>query len=637
MTKEYTSDDIDVLDSVQYVRLRTHNYFGNTNLHEVNVPIFNDDAPIHQQTHSFVPATLKAVEEIIDNCIDEFHDGEINKPILTIKADCQNGHYIISDNGRGVPIDKHKKMNQHTPEVIFGTLMSGRNFKDDKNTGVRGQNGVGSSCVNFCSTQFNVTVTRDGKKYKQQFSQGSTKRTKPSITSTKSKQTGTEVEFKLDPQVFSDIQLPSEIIESKAIELAMCNPGMKVCLSDINGKNKKTYHFTSTDQAMKKYCGSNKFYSFSGPDTNIYILADYHDDDTEIVNSWVNSSYLIDGGLCNTQLSNAFFSKLEQTFLKMPEFKGSNSKTSIDKRAMKQGLGIFCFVNVTNPTYDAQHKSRLTGPNLRDHFTTVIDNNWNKFRQQAKNNLFEQIKARLTDASRNQKVKEFEKKIKNNKTKSIKGFLDATGKDRTQCILLITEGMSASSRIKEVRDPTTHGTYELGGKVNNVYGSGVKQLEEMGKYTDLLSVIGLVPGKKADKSKLNFGKIFITTDADTDGDDIFTLLVNMFYQFWPELMDPNDPILYRLLAPNVVASKNNKRIHFQTQQEFEKQQHKYKNYQIEYMKGLGGMSEEDWRLMLDNLDQVAIPLPADDKIDQALDLLFSPDVEKRKKWLTKQD
>jgi DNA gyrase/topoisomerase IV subunit B len=188
--------------------------------------------------------------------------------------------------------------------------------------------------------------------------------------------------------------------------------------------------------------------------------------------------------------------------------------------------------------------------------------------------------------------------------------------------------------ITQARNPKVHASYPLTGKINNVYGSTVAQLLKMGKVTDLISAIGLVPGRKALRSELNYGRLVIATDADVDGGDIFTLLVNLFYTYWPELFDKNyEPFVFRLVAPNVCAYKGNKRIHFPTRGDFDKNKSRYKGWTINYYKGLGSMVQKDWEMILSGETDTLIPITDDGKMKSTLKLLFSGDADARKNWL----
>ena len=156
----------------------------------------------------------------------------------------------------------------------------------------------------------------------------------------------------------------------------------------------------------------------------------------------------------------------------------------------------------------------------------------------------------------------------------------------------------------------------------------------MGKLTNLLSVIGLTPGIKATSQNLNFGKIVISTDSDPDGGSIFSLLVNMFYKYWPELFTSDTPLVYRLLAPNLVAYNKKERIYFPDMIEFNKVANKYKNHTVVYYKGLGSMEKLDWTTMLEDLDRYILPMEYDDNFNAIIKLLFSDNADNRKEWLT---
>src|SRR5271165_3782248 len=205
---EYTAEDIKVLDDRSHVRLRTNVYLGNTKKTSYSVPLFLNDK-FEVKEIEFIPAVYKAVGEIIDNSIDEFANTTFAGKVLSIEANPILGTYTITDNGRGVPIDMHSS-GKYTPEVAFGSLRSGRNFEEGKETGVIGQNGVGSACTNYCSVEFSLDIHRDGKRYRQTFTDGAKEISKPSIRAGSDK-TGTSVSFQLDNKVFEDTTLPDEL------------------------------------------------------------------------------------------------------------------------------------------------------------------------------------------------------------------------------------------------------------------------------------------------------------------------------------------------------------------------------------------------------------------------------------------
>lgn len=617
--KQYTGADIQVLSDREHVRLRLPVYAGATSPHTYDVPLFIGNK-FRVEKITFVPAVYKCVGEIIDNSLDEFAQTSPVGKHISIDAHPMLGMYTITDNGRGVPIDKHES-GPYTPEVVFGQLRSGRNFADGKAAGVIGQNGMGSSITCFCSTEFKIDIHRDGKRYRQTFSDGGSHITKPSVRQGSAK-TGTTIEFQLDPEVFDDITLPEQLMENRALEIALTNPGV---VAEYNGKR---YKFKKGfEEIVKKI--SKDYFKFDTDGMEFFVIFDVNESLDEQAFSWVNSSLLFDGGLCNTQFLNAFY---DRTISQLSR-EAKKAKCEVTKNDVRNHLLVIGNLRLSDPQYDAQSKTRLTGPNLRKEIGDMIDEQWSSFVRKNKDWLaavLERAMVRYHANANKRAVKEHQKNLK----KKVPGLIDATSKNRWETQLLVTEGLSAASMITQARDPRIHASYPLTGKINNVYGTTVAQLLKMGKVTDLITAIGLVPGQKALRSELNYGRVVIATDADVDGGDIFTLLINLFYTFWPELFDPNyDPFIWRLVAPNVCATKAGKRTHFPTRNEFEKAKAKYKGWTISYYKGLGSMVQKDWEMILSGETNTLIPITDDGKMKETLKLLFSGDADARKEWL----
>lgn len=620
MSKDYNSSDIKVLTDREHVRQRTQIYLGNMNRVEYTVPSFMIPSGFSLQTFEFVPAVFKSVGEILDNCIDELT--QINKRTkkITIQADTEKGVYIIADNGRGIPIGKHET-GKYTPEVALGSLRAGRNF-DETSAGVIGQNGVGSACVNYCSSHFEIKINRDGKSYNQKFKNGANKITKPKITNGP-RTTGTEIAFQLDKDVFEQgIGLPDDLMHGRAIEIAFNNPGTTVTYGN------HVYKFNhGLDDLIKKI--SKNYFKFCTDDMEFYVVFDQHTGIDEQMYTWVNSSLLFDGGLCNTQFTNAFCDNVCNSL----KTAAKKQRCTVTKNDVRQNLLIFGILKLAKPEYDAQSKTRLTGPNLRKEIQDMIPSQWKAFARQNKEWL-EEVLVRANERHHLNANKKAVNDLSKNLKKKVPGLTDATSKRRYECSLIITEGLSAASMITEVRDPKTIGSFPLTGKINNVYGASAAEVLKMSKVTNLLLAVGLIPSKKAVRSDLRFGKLYLATDADPDGDDIMTLLVNLFHQFWPELFDQHrDPFIHRLVAPNVVASKGNKRVHFTNRAEYEKKKGRYSEYSIEYMKGLGSMMKSDWEIILNGKNNSLIPIVDDGMMTQTLKLLFSDDADARKRWL----
>lgn len=628
--KKYTGADIQALSDREHVRLRTQIYLGNMHPVVHSIPLLTEDTLSIKQVE-FIPAVYKALGEVIDNALDEFSHLTSKIKLLKIDAKPDTGWYSISDNGRGVPIDMHAT-GKRTPEVALGQLKAGRNFTDDKEIGVIGQNGVGVACTNYCSSQFDVTIHRDNKRYTQRFVDGADHISSPKIVAAPMASSGTQITFQLDPAVFKNVAVPAELIHNRAIEIAITNPDVTV---EYNGKR---YRYKRGLLELVTQIASDKvFHCFEINEPNItgevFIVLNAHDGLDEQMYTWVNSSLLFDGGKCNTQFLNALF---DRTYAHL-EREAKKTKTEVTRNDVRQGLLVLANLKVKNPEYDSQAKTRLTGPDTRKEFTNMIDAQWKVFSKRA-DSWLTAVLERASERHHRQANKKAQDDHSKKRRANIAGLLDATSTDRQRCRLLITEGESAQSQISEVRDPVTTAAYGLSGKINNVYGATPAQALKMEKITELLVVIGLTPGKPAVRSQLNYGEIVIATDADYDGDDIFTLLVNVMFHFWPELFDPKQPpIIKRLTAPNVCVVKGKQRIHFARRSDFEKVRDKYRGCEVRYYKGLGSMSPIDWEMILSGKSNTTISITDDGHMSSVLMLLFGPSADLRKQWLTQFD
>ncbi len=623
MTKN-TSEEIVVLSDIEHVRKRPTLWLGGTVKETFTVPCLNDTIQFLPQT--FIPAVLRTFNEIIENAVDELNRINIPNKNIKIVANTSSGLFSIEDNGRGIPIDMHST-GKYTPEVALSQLRAGRNFDDGRIEGTVGQNGVGSACTNFCSVSFKVTIHRNNKKYYQEFSRGTA--APPTITKKVTKDTGTKVEFILDDGVFSNVTLPEQIIINKARELALTNPGLKVDLG-INGtkysfcyKDGMSQYLTDVFKKTKK----GGYFKFTDEHLETFVINGVSDRPDVNVYTWVNSAYLFDGGTCNSQVSNYFCNKV----IEQLAAQAKKAKIVINKEDVGADVLLFSNFKVSDPLYDSQAKVRFKGPDLKRNIEKMIDAQWEEFAKKNKswfNEVFERAKERYNKKADQTAGKEFKKKAA-----KVEGLLEATSDDRMSCMLLITEGDSAASQISEARDPKTIASLPLSGKINNVYGCSIAQLIAMVKIADLIKAIGLVPGQKAIRSELRFGSLGIATDADPDGDGIFTLIVNIIYRFWPELLqDSKNPFVYRMVAPNIVASKKNTRVHFANRKEFEAVQDQYKGYDLEYMKGLGSMNLDDWRQCL-AAKKTFTPVVDNGQLGKLLDLCFSDNSDNRKLWL----
>lgn len=441
MSKKYTADDIKVLSDREHVRLRTSIYLGSTEETEFIVPIFNDDK-IEIKHKVFIPALYKSLNEIIDNAIDELTQLKKKDKRIYIKYDTNRDMFKVCDNGRGVPIDLHPQTGKYTPETVFTELRSGRNFEDNqKDSGVIGTNGVGSSCVAMISDEFSVEIKRDKKIYQQTYKKGTEIIEEPFLNHYNGKDTGTCVEFKFDESLeqFKTIKIDEELVQNRACEVALNNNDIKVDFELVRGDERieKEYFFKN---GFKDYISNitDKFFEFKINEDEFsakyYILTDLYSGIDEKIFVYVNSSLLFEGGTAVNFFFNSFFNNVVNALKKETKKK----KIELNKNDVRQNLLVIGFVKMKNPRYDNQSKTRLISQEIKKYIEKMVEKDINNFIKQNPE-WVEEVMDRALFRQKIADMAEVKKKQKQKKGKPVK-LVDAYSKRRELCSIAFAEG-----------------------------------------------------------------------------------------------------------------------------------------------------------------------------------------------------
>ena len=620
--------EIKKLTPYQHVRLRTTVYYGSTTLHTGNVLSYeNNTASVVES--KWVPAVFTSFREILDNALDEVvAHGHGNRIDVTFNPSTME--FSVEDNGRGIPIDWDSEHNMHKATLALSELMSGRNFDERNNTA--GMNGIGASGVNFCSEYFTVEIHRDGKKFVQQFNEGSEflpelQKSDPKITK-KAGNSSTKISFKLSTSVFKDLTLPEKFIKDRLIEIAACNPKLKISFNNDTIKVKNI---------EKELFGNRKTISINLNDSektfdSKFILVPGLIDTGDHAQTLVNNIPAFDGGV-HIEAFKKYFS---QGILVALE-KESKKRGLIPNRGdVLETMLIFNITTMKKPEFDSQSKTRLINDNveklIKDNFTNESTfKNIIKIHKDWVQSIYDRCAAR-TQKKDDADLAKANRKLMRQKVPKL---LDANGKDRTKCILLITEGDSAKTMVSSVRDPEIHGALPLRGKILNVRGENLKTIIDNQIIADLMSAIGVGIGQKAAREDLRYGKIYLAADQDPDGANITALLVNFFYLHWPELFDSTlPPFFYSFQTPFIIQEKGKKRYYWYADNYHEYNTNDWKNCpKPTRAKGLGSLEEEDWVHSLK--DPKLIPIVDDGNLSNALDLIFSGTrADDRKAWIS---
>ena len=611
-------DQIRKLTPYQHVRLRTTVYYGSTALHTQPVLDFTGDKACVKE-YSWVPAVFTAAREVWDNALDEVvahgHGSKID-----ITYDPETISFSVEDDGRGIPIDWDDEHKMHKATLALSELMSGRNF--DERTNTAGMNGIGASGVNFCSEYFHVDIHRDGQRFQQKFEEGNEifgdalQVGQPKIT-TKQGKTGTRVSFKLSKSVFKDLTLPEQFLKSRIIEIASANPTVKF---KFNGEAIRTRKgsqalFAGYEPIVVPINNEDKQFASE------FILVPNFVESGDISHSLVNNIPVFNGGTQIDSFKRYFVTNLLNSLARESKRRGLTPNRS----DVLETCLVYNITTMLKPDFDSQSKTRLINEEVEAYVKAALDDDklYKKIQRDSKP-WIDQIYARC--AARTQKKDDAEtaklaRKLLRNKVPKL---MDATGKDRTRCILLLTEGDSAISMASAVRDPEIHGGLPLRGKILNVRGESNKTILDNGILQDIMSSIGLVLGQKVDRSQLRYGQVWITCDADTDGANIMALLCNFFYLGWPELFDAHQAPFFLVFSTPFIIQEDKKGVrHYWYSDDV----HEYDPDQFKgcpkptRAKGLGSLEEIDWANSLAN--PRLIPLRDDGKLDATLDLLFN--------------
>jgi len=605
------------MDEIEHVLSRPGMYVGSINTTEFEGFLYDHSSnKMILSAYAYNPGLIKLFDEIISNSVDEYRR---SKSVSYIKVQvCKlTGEISVEDDG-GIPVQIHPEYNQYIPEMIFGELRTGSNFSDEDRT-TSGLNGLGGKLVSIFSSTFKVETSDGSKSFIQTFSNNLLQRTQPTIR--KSDKRGTKITFTPDYEKLN-CELDEDNyrrIEKRVYDIAGCNPKIKVYINNelIKVNKFKDYVNLFVDE----------FIEDSNDEWEIALSAS--DNGFKHV-SFVNGVDTFNGGTHIDYISNQIISKLREYIKK-------KHKLDLKPANIKQHLFLFINCTVNAPTFTSQTKEFMS-LDSKDYGTQyeVSDKFIN---QMIKSGIVQSILDWAEAQQRQRELAELRKMNKQtqntNFLKKIVKFDDATLKERSECVLALTEGDSAAKVILSSRDPKTVGVFPLKGKPLNVRDIKVSKLTANEEFANIMAILGLKLREDHNIEDLRFGKVLIASDFDPDGNHICGLIVNMFQQFWPNLIKQG--LLVRLRTPVIVATiSKTKYKEFFSMSEYEQwRATNNQKHSMKWFKGLGSWSSSDFKRFLSD-DKYQEPLIYDDISDfECVDLAFDKSKsDERKLWLT---
>jgi DNA gyrase subunit B len=517
---KYDASNIKILGGVEAVRKRPDMYIGD-----------RGSGGLHH-----------LVYEVLDNSIDEALAGACDNIIVRIYPD---GSCVVEDNGRGIPIEKHKEAKTSALEVVLTKLHAGGKFDSESYKVAGGLHGVGVSVVNALSEWLEADVYREGKHYHFECARGVAKERVKEIGPTDKR--GTKITFKPDEEIFGDTEFAYDTLLKRIRELAYLNGGLQINFRDDRNKKKEVFKFEDGIKAFVKHLNEgketlHKDVIYLGREDHRAMLScevamQYNDGYTENVLVFANNIRNIDGG---THLSG-FKTALTRTmnyYAKSNNLLKNGQGTTGDD--LREGLTAVVAVKLSEPHFEAQTKVRLTNPEVGSFVETTVNEQLGHFLEEhpaeAKRILNKAIQAAAArEAAR--KARELTRRKGALSTANLPGKLwDCASKEKASTEIFIVEGDSAGGSAKAGRDRNIQAILPLKGKILNVEKARIEKMLAHDEIRTIISALGTGIGvDEFNLDRCRYGKVILMTDADVDGAHIRTLLLTFFFRQMQEL------------------------------------------------------------------------------------------------------
>ena len=635
----YSAKNIQVLEGLEAVRKRPAMYIGDIS-----------EKGLHH-----------LVNETVDNSIDEAMAGYCTHIEVTINED---NSITVQDNGRGIPVDEHKKLHKSALEVVMTVLHAGGKFDKGSYKVSGGLHGVGVSCVNALSSHMLSQVFREGKIYQQEYERG--KPLYPVKVVGETTIQGTRQQFWPDPTIFTTTVYQYDIIARRMRELAYLNAGITITLRDLRpdaegNTREEVFHAKEGLKEFVRFIDRHRSHLFNDviylktekQGVPIEVAVMYNTDYTENIHSYVNNINTIEGG---THLQG-FRMALTRTLKKYADNDSAISK-QIEKAKIeiagedfREGLTAVISIKVAEPQFEGQTKTKLGNSEVSGAVQQAVSealSNYLEEHPKEARQICDKVVLAATARIAARKARESVRRKSVMSGGGLPGKLaDCSNKDPKECEIFLVEGDSAGGSAKQGRDRFTQAILPLRGKILNVEKVMWHKVFESESVMNIIQSIGVRFGvenegdKEANIDKLRYDKIIIMADADVDGAHIATLIMTLFYRFMPKIIQEGhlyiaSPPLYRCTFKKKISE------YCYNDQQRQAFLDKYgngvedANIHTQRYKGLGEMNAEDlWETTMNPatrlLKQVTIQNAAE--ADEIFSMLMGDDVEPRREFI----
>ncbi|NNE27636.1 MAG: DNA topoisomerase (ATP-hydrolyzing) subunit B [Saprospiraceae bacterium] len=630
----YSASNIQALEGLEAVRKRPGMYIGST-----------DTKGLHH-----------LVWEVVDNSIDEHLAGHCDLIDVVILED---NSIQVRDNGRGIPVGMHEKLQKSALEVVMTVLHAGGKFDKDTYKVSGGLHGVGVSCVNALSTYLKAEVHRDGQIYTQEYSEG--KPTTPVETVGETDITGTFVTFRPDPGIFETLEYKFEILANRVRELSFLNKGLTLTLTDQREKNddgsfkSKTFHSEGGLKEFVKYVDESRTPILDEPihvigkeeNVEVEVAMQYNTGYSESIYSFVNNINTREGG---THVSG-FRRAINRVFSKYAEENGmfSKLKFKVSGEDFREGLSAIVSVKVPEPQFKGQTKGELGNSEVTGIVSRAVGDVLNYFLEENPSlakRVIDKVILAATARHAARKAREMVQRKNVLTGTGLPGKLsDCSSKDPFISEIFLVEGDSAGGTAKQGRDRVFQAILPLRGKILNVEKALEHKIYENEEIKNMFTALGVsIEDKDGERvlntEKLRYHKIVIMCDADVDGSHISTLILTFFFRYMRELIVNGN--VYIAAPPLYQIKKGNKSEYAWNEEERQKLVKEFstseddKSVKIQRYKGLGEMNADQlWETTMDPENRILHQVTITDALeaDHIFSMLMGDEVPPRRAFI----
>ena len=614
----YTAEQIQVLEGREHVRRRPSMYIGSTSttgLHHL-------------------------VYEVVDNAVDEALAGHAHRIVVTLHAD---GSCEVDDDGRGIPVDVHKKEKLSALELVMTRLNAGGKFGGGGYKVSSGLHGVGVSAVNFLSERLEVWVHRSGRIYHQAYERGIPKGAVKAAGKTDRK--GTVVRFWPDPQIFPDTKFDQETIRHRLREMAYLNKRLEIVLVDELVGTASTFYFEGGIVSFVRALNRGKAVVNSMPfyvdrqieGSQVEVALQYNDTFVENVITFANTIHTIEGGSHLTGFRSALTNVLNRYARKAGILKESDP--NLTGEDVREGLTAVISVKVLEPQFEGQTKGKLGNAEVQGHVSLALSEGLTQYLEESPSEGRRIIEKSLTAARAREAARKARDLVQRKsllESSTLPGKLaDCSERDPALSELYIVEGLSAGGTAKGGRDRKFQAILPMRGKILNVEKARLDKVLSFEVIRDLITAMGAGIGDNFNIEKMRYHRIVSMTDADVDGSHIRTLLLTFFFRHFPEVIDRG--YLYMAQPPLYKVSKGKQVVWCRSEGDRERAIKQLgKNAEVQRMKGLGEMNANElWDTTMNPETRVLLRVQVDDAAaaNETFEKLMGPEVEPRKKFI----